>query len=98
MVSVVTAEALVPWVPVAVSAGEKVRVAVILHATGKAGADAPAKMAGVPKTAKPVTGNASATTPNKILRRASMTPPCPSQRSARPRPPHRSHLACARLG
>src|SRR5579863_9623907 len=94
MATVVTAARFVVCVPVWVSGGVIVRLAVILHATGKAGADAPANMAGVPKTAKLVTGKASATTPNRTLRRVSMIPPRPCRGRPRPRQPHRSHLAC----
>jgi hypothetical protein len=75
MVTVVTAAGLVVWVPAWVSAGEKVTVAVMLHATGKAGAVAPANMVGVPNMANPVTGKARATTPKRILRRVFMLPP-----------------------
>src|ERR1035438_5586632 len=81
-VTVVTAAGVVVWVPAWVSAGAKVTVAVILHATGKAGADAPANMVGVPNMANPVTGKAKATNPNRILRRVFMIPPHPSRRLA----------------
>jgi hypothetical protein len=44
---------------------------VILHATGKAGSDAPANMVGAPNMAIPVTAKAKATNPNRILRQVS---------------------------
>ena len=75
MVTVVTASRSVVSVPLAVSAGLKVMVPAVLHATGNTGDVAPANKLGVDRTRKLVIGKATAATPNRIFRCILMVPP-----------------------
>ena len=88
MVIVVTAAGFVVCVPVFVSAGLKVTVAVALHAMGNTGDEAPVRRAGAPKRAKLVTGNNVANAPSRILLCPRMTPPL-----GRPGAPNAGNLA-----